>query len=85
MPWPDWWLWELQLSNHAATRLAERGIDEPELRRLLGAPVDLASGTRSGRVVIETERLGHIWHVVAEPDEHRRVLLVVTAFPGGVR
>ena len=56
---------------------------EIDLRRML----ERASGYREDvvedRWVIETRHRGRAWEVIVEPDEHRRLLVVVTAYPMG--
>jgi len=55
--------------------------EEIDLRRML----ERASGYREDvvedRWVIETRHRGRAWEVIVEPDEHRRLLVVVTAYP----
>ena len=78
--WPHWWRWELMLTPHAERRMAERGIDEPILRRMMQHargwhPVDLP-----GRAAIVAVHKRAEWRIIVEPDVVERVLVVVTAY-----
>jgi len=59
----------------------DRRFTEIDLRRML----QRASGHREdvveGRWVIETRYRGKPWEVIVEPDQERRLLVVVTAYP----
>ena len=59
--WPDWWVWELELSSHLLKRMTDRRFTEIDLRRML----ERASGYREdvveGRWVIETRHRGRPW------------------------
>jgi len=71
----------LELSPHLLKRMEDRRFTEIDLRRML----ERASGYREDvvedRWVIETRHRGRAWELIVEPDEHRRLLVVVTAYP----
>jgi hypothetical protein len=79
--WPEWWNWELEISQHLFKRMLDRHFNEVELREML----ELATGYRhnheEGRWVIETRHAGHDWLVIVEPLADERILLVITAYP----
>jgi hypothetical protein len=74
-------MWELELSSHLLKRMEDRAFDEVDLRRML----EYASGHRAdileGRFVIAATHMGQPWEVIVEPDEGRRLLVVITAYP----
>ena len=61
--------------------MEDRAFNEVDLRRML----EHASGHRpdiiEGRFAIEARHAGQSWEVIVEPDEMRRLLLVITAYP----
>ena len=61
--------------------MEDRAFNEVDLRRML----ELAAGYRAdileGRFVIDTRHAGGSWEVIVEPDEMRRLLVVITAYP----
>ena len=79
--WPEWWTWELELSAHLLKRMEDRGFNEVDLRRML----EHASGHRpdvvEGRFAISARHVAEPWEVIVEPDEDRRLLVVITAYP----
>ncbi len=78
--WPEWWRWELELTPHVERRMAERGIDELELRAMLLKPKAWHSVEFPGRYAIVAVRRGADWRIIVEPDAAERVLVVVTAY-----
>jgi len=77
--WPAWWQWELELSPHLFKRMVDRGFSETDLREMLDSAISFHADPEPGRWVVET-RLG-ARHVIVEPDEFERLLIVITAFP----
>ena len=82
--WPKWWEWELRLSHHLQLRMAERDLDEVDLRELMEAAAGFTPGAREGRFLIYTIRRRRRWIIVVEPDWEVSRLVVVTALPDGV-
>ena len=80
--WPEWWHWELELSDHLLDRMVDRGFNETDLRAMFAAAESWRPNTDlPGRAIIET-RLGDVrWEVPVEPDEAKHVLVVITAYP----
>ena len=78
--WPAWWEWALELTPHLYKRMVDRDFTEVELRQMM----EQASGYRpdfiEDRYLIETTHEGRLWHMVVEPDEELRLLVVVTAY-----
>jgi hypothetical protein len=79
--WPAWWRWELELSSHLFERMADRGFNEVEVRRMLSAAVDLRRDVIPGRWSIETHHRRKRWEVIVEPDADEQLLVVITAYP----
>jgi len=79
--WPDWWDWELELSPHLLRRMVDRRFTEVDLRRMLFDAKRIRSDVAPGRWVAETALRRRPWEVVVEPDQHAKVLVVVTAYP----
>jgi hypothetical protein len=79
--WPDWWDWELELSPHLLKRMVDRRFTEVDLRRMLFDAKRIRSDVAPGRWVAETALRRRPWEVVVEPDQHAKVLVVVTAYP----
>jgi hypothetical protein len=79
--WPAWWAWELEFSAHLLKRMEDRAFNEVDLRRIL----EYATGHRpdilEGRLVIEAKHAGAPWEVIVEPDDVRKLLVVITAYP----
>jgi hypothetical protein len=79
--WPEWWEWELDVSNpHLAKRMIDRSFNETDLRDMLENAKSLRPDLQAGRWVVETSHLGHSWEVIVEPQYAERLLLVVTAY-----
>jgi hypothetical protein len=61
--------------------MEDRAFNEIDLRRML----EYASGHRTdildGRFVIDVRHAGRPWEVIVEPDEVRKLLVVITAYP----
>ena len=78
--WPIWWTWEVELSPHLLKRMVDRGFDEAELRDMLERATVYRVDVEPGRFLIEGQLGGEAWHIIVEPDELSRQLVVVTAF-----
>jgi hypothetical protein len=61
--------------------MEDRGFNELDLRRMLEHASGHTPDIMAGRFVIEARHAGEPWAVVVEPDEGRRLLVVVTAYP----
>jgi len=82
--WPDWWDWELDVSNpHLAKRMIDRGFSETDLREMLETATGLRADAPAGRWIIETSHAALAWEVVVEPNAREQRLVVVTAYPVG--
>ncbi len=77
---PPWWDFDLELSLHVEDRMIERGFSEADLRLMMEIAEELRPGGPVGRWTVETSHLGEAWEVVVEPDEHDRVMIVITAY-----
>ena len=78
--YPDWWNFELELSPHVEERMIDRGFSEVDLRLMFEATVLIRPGVAKDRWILETAHDGDAWEVVVEPDEHDRVIVVITAY-----
>jgi hypothetical protein len=58
-----------------------RCFTELDLPHMLARAAEVRFYPVRERWVIETRWRGRTWHIVVEPDEDRRVGVVVTAFP----
>jgi hypothetical protein len=78
--WPSWWDWELELSPHLLKRMAERGFNELDLRRMLSVATSLRWDVVPGRWIARTRLRGRFWEVIVEPDDDAHRLVVITAY-----
>jgi len=60
--------------------MEDRGFNEVELRQMLERARAYRQDVVEGRWVIETPWRDRPWEVIVEPDEDRRLLVVVTAY-----
>ena len=81
--WPNWWDYELVLSPHLVERMQERGYSETDLRSMLADAEGYRASIVPGRFVIASRHESDPWEVVVEPDQHERVLIVITAYGVG--
>ncbi|MBI2900249.1 MAG: DUF4258 domain-containing protein [Planctomycetes bacterium] len=81
MTWPEWWLWELEISPHIEKRMHDRGFGEVDLRAMLQDASGYRPDLVEGRWVIETRHAGAPWEVILEPDMDDKRLVAVTAYP----
>ena len=79
--WPAWWSWELEWSAHLLRRMEDRAFNEVDLRRMLEYAMGHRADILVGRFVIDAKHGGVRWEVIVEPDEMRRLLVVITAYP----
>lgn len=79
--WPEWWEWDLELTPHLAKRMDDRDFNELDLRAMLSNAISYNEDIVEGRWVIETRHKRHPWHVIVEPDELDKLLVVITAYP----
>lgn len=77
----EWWSWEIELSAHALKRMIDREFNEADLRAMMDDASACRPDADPGRWIAETRHDGRAWEVVVEPDERRRLLVVVTAYP----
>jgi hypothetical protein len=61
--------------------MEERHFSEVELRTMLTEATRVTGARRPGRFVATSRHHGRPWTIVLEPDQHARLLFVVTAFP----
>ena len=78
--WPEWWHWELKLTDHVFLRMIERGFSETNLRTMLEQADDLEADPDSGRWLVLTKWEGQLWEIVVEPNEALQRLVIVTAY-----
>ena len=61
--------------------MEDRAFNEIDLRRML----EYGSGHRAdildGRFIIDVKLAGRPWEVIVEPDDVRKLLVVITAYP----
>lgn len=79
--WPEWWLWELELSPHLFKRMTDRQFNESDLRLMLEDAHDYHTNDEPGRWTIKTRHNQRAWEVIVEPIPEEAVLVVVTAYP----
>ena len=78
--WPEWWLWELEITPHLEQRMEDREFSEVDLREMLEHAHAYRADHVQGRFVIDVHHRGKPWHVIVEPDGDDRLLVVVTAY-----
>jgi hypothetical protein len=61
--------------------MAERGFTEVDLRVMLQHASGYMADVVEGRWIIETRLRRRPWEIVVEPDDERRLLVVITAYP----
>ncbi len=81
MKWPDWWSWELELSDHLLDRMVDRAFTEADLRLMMETAAGYREDYEEGRWVVDTRHDAAPWEVIVEPDPDDQVLVVVTAYP----
>ena len=81
MKWPDWWSWELELTDHLLERMVDRAFTEADLRLMMETADGCREDYEEGRWVVETTHDAGPGEVIVEPDPDDQVLVVVTAYP----
>jgi hypothetical protein len=81
--WPEWWNWELELSQHLLKRMVDRQFNEVDLREMLEHATVYRLNHEQGRWAIETRHAGKDWVVIIEPLSDEMILLVITAYSVG--
>jgi len=81
MDFPIWWEWELELTPHIEKRMYQRGITEKDLRRMLSTVSDIRPDRVVGRWIADTRPAGKDWHIIIEPDNSDKRLVLITAYP----
>ena len=79
--WPDWWDWDLEFSSHLLKRMVDRGFLETDLREMMERASGFREDFESGRWIVDTTHDSTAWQVIVEPDDHDKLLVVITAFP----
>lgn len=79
--WPRWWEWDLELSSHLFKRMADRGFNEIDVRRMLSVASAIRPDVVPGRWVAATRHRRAEWEVIVEPDADGQLLVVITAYP----
>jgi len=78
--WPEWWEWELVLTEHLLTRMLQRGFTEVDLRVMMEGASGLSPSVEYGRWVVTARHGNRRWAVVVEPETQKRLLKVLTAY-----
>ena len=78
--WPEWWGWELDISDHTHENMPVRGFTELDLRRMMERATNFRPDILEGRWRIETRFQGKPWEVIVEPAMDKQLLVVVTAY-----
>jgi hypothetical protein len=78
---PQWWEWELQISEHVERRMVRREFNEVELRAMLEHARFIRPDRVEGRFVVEARHRRQPWIIIVEPEQDRTCILVVTAYP----
>jgi len=61
--------------------MQDRAFNEVDLRRMLEYATGYRVDILEGRFVIEARHARLPWEVIVEPDEVRKLLVVITAYP----
>jgi hypothetical protein len=78
--WPEWWEWELDISDHAKDYMPVREFTEVDLRRMMEHATNYRPDVLEGRWRIEVRFKGQPWEVIVEPVSEKKLLVVVTAY-----
>lgn len=79
--WPGWWEWDLELSSHLFKRMADRGFNEIDVRRMLSVASAIRPDVVPGRWVVDTRHRRAEWEVIVEPEADEQLVVVITAYP----
>ncbi len=69
------------MSAHLLKRMEDRAFNEIDLRRMLEYASGLRTDILEGRFIINVRHSERPWEVIVEPDEVRKLLVVITAYP----
>jgi hypothetical protein len=61
--------------------MEDRAFNEVDLRRMLEYATGHREDVVGGRFVIDAKHVGRPWEIIVEPEEVRRLLVVITAYP----
>jgi hypothetical protein len=61
--------------------MVDRQFSEVDLRRMIEYATGCRADILAGRFVVDARHAGGPWEVIVEPDEPRRLLVVITAYP----
>ncbi len=61
--------------------MEDRGFNEVDLRGMLEHARGHRPDITEHRFVVEARHAGRPWEVIVEPDQTRRLLVVITAYP----
>jgi hypothetical protein len=78
--WPPWWNWDLLMTSHARERMADRGMNEIDLRGMLESATEYERDVVMGRWHIEVKHERRLWHLIVEPDNARELLVLITVY-----
>lgn len=78
--WPEWWEWELDISDHANEYMPVREFTEVDLRRMMEHATNYRPDILEGRWRIEVHFQGQPWEIIVEPVAEKKLLVVVTAY-----
>jgi hypothetical protein len=78
--WPEWWDWELEITDHTYENMPARKFTETDLRRMMEHATNFRPDIEEGRWRIETQFQGKPWEVIVEPTPGKKLLVVVTAY-----
>ena len=81
MKWPEWWQWDLEVSSHIEKRMEDRDFTEVDVRQMLEEARGYAADVVEGRWIVATRFRDQSWEVIVETDMHRKLLVLVTAYP----
>jgi len=76
---PEWWAWDLVLTEYLDRRMEERGFTAVDLRGML-ADSHVVVGPHRGRWTALTRLNRRPWAVVLEPNTELEAMFVVTAY-----
>jgi hypothetical protein len=61
--------------------MEDRQFNEVDLRRMLEHATGHVPDVVEGRFIVAARHLARPWDIIVEPDELRRFLVVITAYP----
>jgi hypothetical protein len=78
---PEWWDWELELSDHVKYRMLTRAFTEIEIRTMLMHPTSIRASAHRERWIMASRHARQRWEIVVQPDYAERKIVVVTVYP----